>query len=376
MAALGWLFITDERLVVWSAHEFPTAAEAFRDLDDLVTGCDYLRRRVRNIYRGNGDESIELMSGARLIFKTRTKGGGRGLSGRKVILDEGFALRPMHMGALLPTLSAQPDPQVLYGSSAGLAESDVLRGVRDRGRPGTDPRLAWIEFCAPPPSEVCAAGDGCTHALGTPGCGCDKPELWQAANPALGRRITPEYIAAERRALPPAEFGRERMGWWDDPLDGGTPISAAEWAGCADPQSAVTDPVALAFSVAPGGSSAAVAVAGRRADGLGHGELVDHRPGTAWLVDRLMELADRHHPCVLALNPAGAAGRFREGTARTRVRHQARPGERLLATGGRAGVRAGVRRPRRGCDQRPVAAPRAGTFGRGGGRGADPAAGG
>ena len=212
MAALGWLFITDERLVVWSAHEFPTAAEAFRDLDDLVTGCDYLRRRVRNIYRGNGDESIELMSGARLIFKTRTKGGGRGLSGRKVILDEGFALRPMHMGALLPTLSAQPDPQVLYGSSAGLAESDVLRGVRDRGRAGTDPRLAWIEFCAPPPSEVCAAGDGCTHALGTPGCGCDEPELWQAANPALGRRITPEYIAAERRALPPSEFGRERMG--------------------------------------------------------------------------------------------------------------------------------------------------------------------
>ena len=116
MAALGWLFITGERLVVWSAHEFPTAAEAFRDLDDLVTGCDYLRRQVRNIYRGNGDESIELLSGARLIFKTRTKGGGRGLSGRKVILDEGFALRPMHMGALLPTLSAQPDPQVLYGS--------------------------------------------------------------------------------------------------------------------------------------------------------------------------------------------------------------------------------------------------------------------
>ena len=72
----------------------------------------------------------------------------------------------------------------------------------------------------------------------------------------------------------------------------------------------MTDPVALAFSVAPGGSSAAVAVAGRRADGLAHGELVDHRPGTAWLVDRLMELADRHHPCVVAFNPAGAAGDF------------------------------------------------------------------
>jgi hypothetical protein len=331
MAALGWLFVTGERLVVWSAHEFPTAQEAFRDLEELIGGCDWTRREVKNIYRGNGDESIELRSGARLIFKTRTKGGGRGLSGRKVILDEGFALRPMHMGALLPTLSAQPDPQVLYGSSAGLADSDVLRGVRDRGRPGTDPRLAWIEFCAPPPSEVCAAGDACTHALGTPGCGCDNPELWQAANPALGRRITAEYIAAERRALPPAEFGRERMGWWDDPLDGGTPIQVAEWMACADPRSQVTDPVALAFAVAPGGSSAAIAVAGRRVDGLFHGEFVDHRPGTAWLIPRVLELADRHKPCVLAFNPvAGAAGDFEKNLAEHGFATKPGPGERQL----------------------------------------------
>lgn len=95
-AALGWLFVTDERLVVWSAHEFRTSQEAFRDLDELITGSDLLRRRVKHIYRGNGDEAIELLSGARVIFKTRTKGGGRGLSGRKVILDEAFALQPMH----------------------------------------------------------------------------------------------------------------------------------------------------------------------------------------------------------------------------------------------------------------------------------------
>jgi hypothetical protein len=330
MAALGWLFITGERLIVWSAHEFPTAAEAFRDLDDLITGCDYLRREVKAVYRGNGDESIELLSGARLIFKTRTKGGGRGLSGRKVILDEGFALRPMHMGALLPTLSAQPDPQVLYGSSAGLADSDVLRGVRDRGRPGTDPRLAWIEFCAPPPAQVCAAGDGCTHALGTPGCGCDDPRWWQAANPALGRRITAEYVAAERRALPPAEFARERMGWWDDPGDGGTPVTEAMWRARADPRSVVADPVALAFAVTPGGSSSAVAVGGRRPDGLGHGELIDHRPGTGWLMGRVRELADRHQPCVTVLNPAGAAGAFEAELIEHGWSVKPGPGERRL----------------------------------------------
>jgi hypothetical protein len=308
-AALGWLFLTEERLVVWSSHEFPTAAEAFRDLDELVTGCDELRRQVRYIYRGNGEESIETLAGARLIFRTRTKGGGRGLSGRKVILDEGMALRPMHMGALLPTLSAQPDPQVLYGASAGWAESDVLRGVRDRGRAGADDRLAWIEYCAPPPEKACAAGDACTHALNAPGCGCDDPAYWQLANPALGRRITGEYIAAERRALPPAEFGRERMGWWDDPADGGIPIDLAAWNDCADPASRMTGRVALAVAVAPDATSAAIAVAGRRVDGLAHGELTEPpRRGTAGLVARLLELAEAWDPCVLVINPSGAAG--------------------------------------------------------------------
>jgi hypothetical protein len=139
--ALGWLFLTDERLVVWSAHEFPTAQEAFRDISELIDGSDMLTRRVKRIYNGNGDERVELMSGARLLFKARTKTGGRGLSGDKVILDEAFALQPGHMGALLPTLTVRPDPQVFYGSSAGLSSSDVLRKVRDRGRRGG--RRGW-----------------------------------------------------------------------------------------------------------------------------------------------------------------------------------------------------------------------------------------
>jgi hypothetical protein len=334
MAALGWLFVTDERLVVWSAHEWDTVKEAVIDLDTLIGSSDALRRKVRHIYRGNGDEAIVLRSGARLIFKTRTKVGGRGLSGNKVILDEGFALRPAHMGALLPTLSAQRDPQVLYGSSAGQPESDVLRGVRDRGRAGDDRRLAYTEFCAPPPSVACAAGDGCTHALTAVGCGCDDPANWARANPALGRRISAEYIADERRALPPAEFGRERMGWWDDPLEGGTPIPAAEWTACADRRSQIAGPLALAFAVAPDSSAAAVAVAGRRADGLNHGELVEHRPGTGWLVGRVLELAERHDPCVLVINPAGAAGAFEKELAERKFATKPGPGERRLQVAG------------------------------------------
>lgn len=286
---LGDLFLMDRRLVVFSAHQFSTVQEAFRDFDELITGSDYLRKRVKNIYRGNGDESIELLSGARMVFKTRTKGGGRGLSGEVVNLDEGFALQAMHMGALLPTLSAQPDPQVRYGSSAGLADSVVLRALRDRGRAGKDKRLAYYEWCAPDPAVICEVGAKCEHSLVTPGCGFDEPENWRKANPQLGRRIRTDYIAAERRALPPEEFGRERLGLWDKPLEGVASISYGDWTNCGDPKSIVLDPLVVGIDVRPDLAGASIAVSGRRADGLNHGELAK-KVGNGELVDRLVAM--------------------------------------------------------------------------------------
>lgn len=334
-AVLGWLFITDQRLIVWSAHEFRTTQEAFRDLDTLITGSDVLRKRVKHIYRGNGDEAIELVDDRRLIFKARTKGGGRGLSGDKVILDEAFALQPMHMGALLPTLSARPDPQVLYGSSAGMAESAVLRGVRDRGRAGADARLAYFEWCAPPPAEACRDGARCTHHLGTVGCGCDDPELWRRANPAIGRRISIDHIAAERRALPPGEFGRERMGWWDDPVDDLNPFPWEDWVRRVDRVAERPERPALAVAITRDRSMSAIGSAGR-VDGLSHVDVLDHRPGTGWIVDRLVELYDQVGACALVLDPAGPAGALeKELTARddsgsALFSTSPGPGERLL----------------------------------------------
>jgi len=314
MAALGWLYITDQRLVVWSAHEFNTSAEAFRDMKELIEGCPWLDRRIRSIKGGHGDESIELAGGQRLVFKTRTKGGGRGLSGDKVVLDEAMFLQPMHMGALLPTLSARPDPQVLYCGSAGLAESSVWRSVRNRGRAGGDPRLAFLEWCDDLPGEC--ETPGCTHRLGLPGCRLDDEARWGRANPAMNRVrvfdgvptkiLTSEYIAGERRALPPEEFGRERLGWWDDP-DEDLEELLALWVDCADVTSAPSAPPVYAIDVSPNSRSAAIVAAMYRDDDLPHVEVVDHHAGVGWVVDRCVELT-KHSPLEWVLDPAGPAG--------------------------------------------------------------------
>lgn len=270
-AALGWLFITEERLIVWSAHEFDTAREAFRDLTILIESNEYLDRRVKHIHRANGSEAIELVNGPRLIFKARTKAGGRGLTGDKVVLDEAFALQPDHMGALLPTLSVRPDPQVLYGSSAGLVNSYVLRGVRDRGRAGTSPRLAYLEWCAP---QGGCEDEKCEHELRAAGCALDDEVKIQQANPLLGRTrengtgLTLEHVRSEREAMPPLEFARERLGWWDEPPpEEGGAFELERWLAAADPEAVRGRKVV--FGVDVGEDRAAhVAVAWRRPGGV------------------------------------------------------------------------------------------------------------
>lgn len=240
-ATIGWMFVTDEHRIVWSAHEMGTTRDAHVDLTQLITDSPALSRRLpktpnRGIYDANGQERIELDTGQVLKFKARTLSGGRGLTGDKVILDEAFALKAAHVGALLPTMTARPSGQVLYASSAGKADSDVLRDVRDRGRSGASPRLAYVEWLAE--QEDCSE-PGCTHPKDAPArgidCALDREHLWRAANPTITTgRINLQTIADLRQELPPEEFARESLGWWDEPGTGaGDTFGPGRWEACA-----------------------------------------------------------------------------------------------------------------------------------------------
>lgn len=306
IAALGWLFLTDQPLVLWSAHEFATAQEAFRDLTAMIDGSDMLSRRVKAISRSNGSEGIELTTGERLLFKARTKSGGRGLTGHKVILDEAFALQADHMGALLPTMASPrvPDGQVVYASSAGKVTSDVLRGVRNRGREG-GPRLSYQEHAAP--RRDCEIS-GCEHSVGTPGCALDDRQLWIIANPVSYRHDpTLAMIEELRQAMPASEFARECLGWWDDPLDSSAAgINPASWARVLDVESESTNDLAIGLDMTPDRSTVNIAIVGTRSDGSMHAELIQSERTGPWVVPRVLELFGKYAPRAVVLDPYGA----------------------------------------------------------------------
>lgn len=301
-AALGWLFITDQKLIVWSAHEFSTAQEAFRDMENLIMGSPSLSKRVKQVHRASGSEGIELKNGHRLNFKARTKHGGRGLTGDKVVLDEGFALTPEHLGALLPTLSARPDPQVVYGSSAGLRHSVPLRKIRDRGRLGSSRRLVYLEWGAP---RVACEDEKCTHEPGEViGCQMDDIKNWHRANSLLGRvrangtGMTVEYVQSERDALPPGEFGRERLGWWDDPTTSEL-FGPKKWEN-GERRERPADLAIQAFGIAVSMdlTSSAIVAGATNAEGSWMKPL-QHGPKTNWVVEKAKKLQDTYGATVV-----------------------------------------------------------------------------
>lgn len=295
MAVLGWLFVTEQRLIVWSAHEMKTTKEAFRDLEELIKGSPALRSRLaptptEGIYHGNGEESIELATGQRVMFKARTHGGGRGLTGDKVILDEAMYLEDSHMGSLLPTMAARPDPQVCYAGSAGLEKSDVLRDIRDRGRSGADPSLAYFEWAV---DRGGCEINGCMHELEAVGCALDDESKWAKSNPALGRRILRDTLRAMRRAMPPTEFAREFLSWWDDPGMSSHVFGATNWAACATHE---PDPpvAAIGLAVSLDLEWGSIGAAGRRGDGRINVGSVKRERGTTWLVAEAKRIQDEH----------------------------------------------------------------------------------
>jgi hypothetical protein len=308
IAALTDLLVLREPLHTWTAHLFKTARASFEHMCSMIESNDYFRKQCRRPHTANGNESIESLTGERIEFAARSKGGGRGRTGYKITFDEALFLSSMETGAIIPTLVTIRSAQVRYGSSAGMASSDVLRDLRDRGRPGGVPRLAYYEWCAP--RTECEQRN-CAHLPvdEIPGCALDSRELWATANPAYGRRITEEALVSMRQEMTPAEFMREFLGWWEDPADAGGPtINPDLWAARTDLNGTLTGKVSFGLALAEDQSWAAVGVAGARDDGLCQVELIDNRQGTSWVVDRLVQLCADHENTGVALNPTGPAG--------------------------------------------------------------------
>lgn len=332
---LAGLFLFGERLITHSAHQFDTSVEAFERIMFLIENTPDFDKEVDTVSRSHGTEGItlrrkevfradgtkELRPAQRLKFRTRTKGGGRGFTGDCLVLDEAMILEAIQIRALMPTLSARPNPQLWYTGSAGDRASTEFGRIRSRAlndRDETDdPELLYAEwsaqlcdmFCDPDCTEHDDPAD---------------PITWAKANASMNiaedHGLRTETIRADYRAMDLDSFAAEHLGIGDWPVDGSgwLLIPKKAWNSRSDKTSEIVGKFCLGVDVAAESAWGTIVAAGANRHGDTHVEVTsneledkfDHRPGSQWIVDRVVEIWDRQRKdieCVV-IDMSGPAG--------------------------------------------------------------------
>lgn len=309
---LDGLFLVQDPLTLWTAHQFKTSGEAFLRIRDWIDGSDELRRRVKRINASHGEEGIELLpqyGGARLRFVARSKSSGRGFSPQRVIWDEAQELSRMAIRAMFFAMRAQRNKQSIYTGTVPDEEvnhPEHFTSLRDRGRAGKGSRFAWMEWSPKGSDDPETAERIIAHELG-------ERRHWVASNPGLGYRITEQSIADDFQALgtsDPGGFAREALSVWPTLPDAEEegPLDLDRWAAQRDgtakkPKGAVV----LVVDVAPDRSRASIGVAGAARGGR---VLLLSRSGagTGWVLAELRKLLTKREVAEVALHGSSQAG--------------------------------------------------------------------
>jgi hypothetical protein len=269
------------------------ASQAHSRLLGLIDSHPDLRRRKLRAWSGIGQQMIEMRNGGIIWYRTRTKSGGKGLDDvDRLVVDEAQEADEEQLSASAPTLMMNPNPQTnAMGTSAIDGKSAWWWRLRRRALSGDPGDFSYLAH------TIERFADGRV-------VGCGDPEdraLWSSANPALfmGRGSGIEFFEEELRNLGPTLFAREHLGVWaPEPEAEGSVIPADVWAALLDPSSQVASNTCLALDVSPDRRWSSFGVAGRRSDDRLHLEVVDRRPGTAWVLARGVELAQKHRLAV------------------------------------------------------------------------------
>lgn len=282
---LAGLMLLDERLIIYTAHEYPTANEIFLRLLGLFDGWDDLGKELaKPPKRAHGDQGFELTGGRRILIKTRTGKSGRGFAKADLLIyDEAQHLQPEHVAGSGPAKLAHPNPQSWYAGSGGLSTSSVAWTMRRQALTGTGGRLSYTEHTA----QIVAVLPSGKIELTDPDP--EDRDAWARANPGLGRWVTEEGMEVMRDELG-ALFPREGLCVWEpEPGTTGGVIPLDVWASLVNEHSSPVEGIQWALAVSPDRKWSSIGIAGRNSEGRLHVEWMHHRAGTAWVVDVVAE---------------------------------------------------------------------------------------
>lgn len=252
--------------VLWTAHRERTANETFAVMQGFARRSK-VSPFVDDVRLGSGEREIRFVNGSRIMFGARERGFGRGFSDVDAeVFDEAQILTENAVDDMVPAMNQAPNPLLLFIGTPPKPKdpSQVFEAKRLQALSGDVQDMAYIEFSA------------------DEGCDPDDRKQWAKANPSFPHRTPVASIRRMRANLTEDSFLREALGVWDTTRTKDV-IDAETWGRLADPASMAIERLTLAIDVAPDQSTAAVSLAGQRADERWHVELDEHRTGADWV---------------------------------------------------------------------------------------------
>lgn len=271
-----------DRLIWMTAQTRQDARDAFMTATKSVLRSPLGSRLI--LRRSNGSEELMFPNGSSYRIFAPVEDALHGKTNHLVFVDEAWAFDALAgaglLQAILPTFTTTGG-QLWIVSSAGTAQSEWLREFVQLGRQSADrpgARMAYFEW---------SIGDD-----------VDPSDLDAviAAHPATGITLRRDALEQAALTMSPGEFTRAYGNRWTQLAE--RIIPEREYRAALSGHDTVPEvgTMALAYDVDVDEGAAAIAAAWVQLDGRRRVELLEFRPGAAWLPERLDVIDATHRP--------------------------------------------------------------------------------
>lgn len=284
---------------VFTSHTGKDARDKW--LDELFPAIrnSPLQRFVSQIATGMGNEYVRFKTGSIIRLLSSSTSVGHGKTLHQAAADEIWHdTDDRREQGLRPAMITIPDAQLLVCSTAGNATSVVLKRKRRAGRAAvqadTGRGIAYFEWSAPddwnPHTQMDLMYEFHPALCPDPPCRCGNGE-WR-------HTLTMDALLVERDGMELGEFIRA-YGNRDSEDIGERVIPDDVWGRVLDPAAKPTGQLRFGIDASADRDAGAIAAGDPKVI-----ELLEHRPGVGWMVERAAELALKWEG-VVVLDAAG-----------------------------------------------------------------------
>lgn len=310
--ALYFLYQLEVALVLGTAQDVSNAEDTWAACVEMAQNNEELAEAIKHVWHTNGSKRLQLVGGRDYRVRASNRKAGRGKSADLVLLDE---LREHQTweawAALSKTGMARKNSLMWCMSNAGDGTSVVLRHFRLRaharlGDPdGIVKALGESETIAEDTAEGSALG--LFEWSAPPNADPGDVNAWAQANPSMGYTIEEGSIRAAYADDPIDVFKTECLCQWVTTVVT-PPFPVDSWDAGKDEKSTIAkeSPLWWGVDISSDRTHSSIAVCGQRADGAWHGELVEYRSGTGWLVNWFQNTVPNYKGMKVALQSRGA----------------------------------------------------------------------